>query len=148
MIISNLKNANRYGGIDEKVAACLKYAEKLDASTPCGRYDVCKDVYVNVMEYAPKGSAQATIETHKIYADLQLVLDGEEFMGYIDPRDMLPDIAYDGEKDIALWKGNIALLPLRSGDYALFFPGEPHAPSLYKKEGKVKKAVFKIKYES
>ena len=146
MIASNLKNSARYRNIDEKIAACIDYAAKLNGDTPCGRYDVAKDVYVNVMEYTPKPSSEATIETHNVYADLQLILSGEEFMGYISDKDVLPVQDYDKERDIAMWKGNIALIPLRAGDFALFFPGEPHAPSLYKTSGTVKKAVFKIKY--
>ena len=146
MIASNLKNAARYRNIDEKIAACIDYAAKLNGDTPCGRYDVAKDVYVNVMEYTPKPSSEATIETHSVYADLQLILSGEEFMGYISDKDVLPIQDYDKERDIAMWKGNIALIPLREGDFALFFPGEPHAPSLHKTSGTIKKAVFKIKY--
>ena len=148
MIISNLKNAARYQDIDEKIFSCIEYAAKLNGDTPCGRYDVAQDVYVNVMEYTPKPASEATIETHDVYADLQLVLKGEEFMGYISAEDILPVEAYDKERDIAMWKGNIALLPLRAGDFALFFPGEPHAPSLHKTMGTVKKAVFKIRYDN
>lgn len=146
MIISNLKNAARYAHIDEKIAACIEYAAKLNGQTPCGRYEVADGVYVNVMEYMPKASSEATIETHDVYADLQLVLSGEEFMGCISDKDVMPVTPYDKEKDIAMWKGNIALIPLRAGDFALFFPGEPHAPSLHKNCSAVKKAVFKIKY--
>ena len=146
MIVSNLENAAKYRNIDGKIAACVEYAAQLHADTPCGRYEVSEDVYVNVMEYTPKPSSEATIETHDVYADLQLVLSGEEFMGYISDKDVLPAVAYDKEKDIAMWKGNISLIPLRAGDFALFFPKEPHAPSLHKTSGTVKKAVFKIKY--
>ncbi|MDE6884461.1 MAG: YhcH/YjgK/YiaL family protein, partial [Clostridia bacterium] len=34
----------------------------------------------------------------------------------------------------------------QQGDWALFMPGEAHAPSLDKCGGKIKKAIFKIKY--
>ena len=80
MIVSNLENAAKYKNIDGKIAACVEYAAQLNADTPCGRYEVSEDVYVNVMEYTPKPSSEATIETHDVYADLQLVLSGEEFM--------------------------------------------------------------------
>ena len=77
MIVSNLENAAKYRNIDGKIAACVEYAAQLNADTPCGRYEVSEDVYVNVMEYTPKPSSEATIETHDVYADLQLVLSGE-----------------------------------------------------------------------
>lgn len=146
MIHDNLKNSAKYANIDDKIAACMKYAEQLDENTQCGRYDISEDVYVNVMTYEPKCVSDATIETHCRYADIQLILDGEEFMGYVSADDVLPLSEYDKERDIRMWKGNIALMPMRKGDFALFFPGEPHAPSLYKSSDKVKKAVFKIRY--
>ena len=94
----------------------------MNADTPCGRYEVSEDVYVNVMEYTPKPSSEATIETHDVYADLQLVLSGEYFMGYISDKDVLPAVAYAKEKDNEMWKGNISFITMRAGDLALFFP--------------------------
>ena len=147
MIVSDLNSAGRYAEADKKIAACIDRARKMDAQTECGRYDVCRGVFVNVMEYEPKSAEDAVFETHELYADLQLILSGEEYMGYAALDDLSQKSEYDGEKDIALWTGKAALLPLRAGEFAMFYPGEPHAPSLKKSAGKVKKAVFKIRYE-
>ena len=68
-------------------------------------------------------------------------------MGYAALGDLGQKGEYDGEKDIAFWTGKAALLPLRAGEFAMFYPGEPHAPSLKKSAEMVKKAVFKIRYE-
>lgn len=147
MIVSDLNSAGRYAEADKKIAACIDRARTLNAQTKCGRYDVCQDVYVNVMEYEPKSAEDAVFETHELYADLQLILSGEEYMGYAALGDLSQKSEYDKEKDIAFWTGKAALLPLRAGEFAMFYPGEPHAPSLKKSAGKVKKAVFKIRYE-
>ena len=99
------------------------------------------------MTYEPKPVQEATAETHNIYADLQLILDGTEWMGCADSAALIPLVPYDEGKDIALWKQkDLPLLPMRKGNWALFLPGEPHAPSLKMQEGTVKKAVFKIRY--
>ena len=162
MIYSDLKSGGIYAATDDKIALCLDYAPKLNADTPCGRYDISDDVFVNVMTYRPKPIEEAVAETHRRYADLQLILDGEEWMGCPDPEKLTvvtmgcPDpekltvvTPFEEEKDIALWKSSdIALLPMRKGNWALFMPGEPHAPSLRMQECTVKKAVFKIRYSA
>ena len=177
MIYSDLKSGGYCASIDEKIALCLTYAPSLNENTPCGRYELSEDVYVNVMSYEPKPVEDAVAETHRIYADLQLILAGAEWMGCADSAAMTPLASYDGAKDIALWlagaewmgcadsaamtplasydgakdialwqQENLPLLPMRKGNWALFMPGEPHAPSLKMQEGTVKKAVFKIRY--
>lgn len=147
MIYSDLKSGGYCAAIDEKIALCLAYAPSLNEDTPCGRYELSEDVYVNVMSYEPKPVEDAVAETHQIYADLQLILAGAEWMGCADSAAMTPLASYDGAKDIALWQQeNLPLLPMRKGNWALFMPGEPHAPSLKMQEGTVKKAVFKIRY--
>lgn len=147
MIYSDLKNGGIFAAVDDKIAQCLAYAPNLNADTPCGRYDLSADVYVNVMTYEPKPVEQAVAETHNRYADLQLILDGAEWMGCPDREAITIVTPYDAPKDIALWtQSNIPLLPMRKGTWALFMPGEPHAPSLKMQEGSVKKAVFKIRY--
>lgn len=147
MIYSNMKEGGRYA-FDDKIALCLEHAASLNEATPCGRYELSESVYVNVMSYSPKPVTTAEAESHLIYADLQLVLDGAEFMGCPDALSVTPLHDYDAVKDIAVWKvGQQALLPLRKGDWAMFFPGELHAPSLKMQEGEVKKAVFKIRYD-
>lgn len=149
MIFSDLKNGDFYAACDEKISACLAFAKKLGADTPCGRYEVTDDVFVNVMTYQPKPVCDAVAETHKRYADLQLILDGEEWMGCPDPEKLTVVTPFEEEKDIALWKSSdIALLPMRKGNWALFMPGEAHAPSLRMQECTVKKAVFKIRFSA
>ena len=147
MIYSDLKSGGFYAATDEKIALCLAYAPSLNENTPCGRYELNEDVYVNVMTYEPKPVQEATAETHNLYADLQLILDGAEWMGCADSAALIPLVPYDEGKDIALWKPkDVPLLPMRKGNWALFLPGEPHAPSLKMQDGTVKKAVFKIRY--
>lgn len=146
MIHSNMTTADYYKNIDEKIKICLEKAQEMDENTPCGRYDLAEGVYVNVMTYEPKATDCPICETHNNYADIQLILDGQEYMGYA-PLDMLTqDSEYIVERDIQFWKGKVALLPVRKGEWVLFLPHEPHAPSISIDGKTVKKAVFKIRY--
>lgn len=145
MIYSDGTNDKIYAEHDGAIAVCLKKAEELDSDTPDGRYDIADGIYVNVMTYSPKKPDEATAETHRDWADLQYLLSGCEYMGVPDVAKAEQISPYDAQRDIALWRAPVALLPLRERNWALFYPGEPHAPSLYNGCDKVKKAVFKIR---
>lgn len=147
MIYSKLSESF-YDNLDEKVALCLKKA-KATKDFALGREDLSDDVYVNVMTYEPRPKEGATAETHRRYADIQLILEGEELMG-VPIGELTPDTEYAPEKDIQILSGPFAFVTMKPGDWCLFMPGEGHAPSVRDPESgcnKVKKAVFKIRYK-
>lgn len=146
MIHTNLNQNDFYKNIDSKIALCLEKSKTIDENTPCGKYVINDEIYVNVTEYSPKPIEEATAETHNVYADIQLILSGEEYIGYAKTDLLTATTGYDKENDIQFWKGDLALLAMQKGDWALFMPHEAHAPALSKSGGKVKKAIFKIKY--
>lgn len=147
MIRADVSQNDFFKNIDDKIAICMQKAKDFNENTPCGRYELNDDVYVNVMTYEPKPLSEITIETHEKYADIQLILSGHEYMGYAPLDTLSPASDYDKIKDIRFWKGEVALLPTKKGDWTLFMPDEPHAPSLSIDGGQVKKAVFKIRYK-
>lgn len=147
MIYSKLADGF-YDDLDEKVALCMAFAKDENADFSLGRHDLADGVYVNVMTYEPRPKEGATAETHDDYADIQLILEGEELMGV--PVGKLTEVTpYSAEKDIAIWSGEYAYLTMKPGDWCMFMPGEGHAPSIRDDSTgcrQVKKAVFKIKY--
>lgn len=147
MIYSKLAD-DFYDGLDEKVALCMATAKDGKADFSIGRHELADGIFVNVMTYEPRPKEGATAETHDDYADIQLILEGEELMGV--PVGPLEEVTpYSAEKDIAIWKGDYAYLTMKKGDWCMFMPGEGHAPSIRDDSTdcrQVKKAVFKIKY--
>lgn len=87
-------------------------------------------------------------EIHQREADLQIMLSGSEIMRAAT-RDLgLQAKDYDADKDIAFIKGeSMVSYTACPGFFALFLPGEPHAPgiALTDTAEKAKKVVFKIK---
>lgn len=147
MIYSKLSD-DFYDDLDEKVALCMQKAKANGAELPLGRTDLADGVYVNVMTYEPRAKEGATAETHENYADIQLILEGEELMG-VPVGKLTAETEYSPEKDIRIWSGPFAYLPMKAGDWCMFMPGEGHAPSIRDDSTdcrQVKKAVFKIKY--
>ena len=105
---------------------------------PSCRYNIC--VYDTCEEHK-------SFEIHKKEMDVQIILDGSEFMTAA-PRDTIKNATvYDNDKDIHFVDGphNITFTA-EPGYFAIFLPGEPHAPGLAKEKSiKCKKVVFKIK---
>ncbi|MCI6952286.1 MAG: YhcH/YjgK/YiaL family protein [Spirochaetia bacterium] len=87
-------------------------------------------------------------EIHQREADLQIMLSGGEIMKAATRDLALQAQGYDANKDIAFVKGETMVsYTARPGFFALFLPGEPHAPgiALTDTAEKAKKVVFKIK---
>jgi len=108
-----------------------------------------KELFVRVMEYAPKPALENKFETHQIYADIQYVVSGIELM-QIAPTDSLTSLgAYDPTGDYEFYQADQAItdLVVRAGEFTYFYPGEAHRPAC-RYQGSlapVKKLVFKIK---
>lgn len=91
-------------------------------------------------------SAQRHTEYHREWADIQLVLAGEEIIN-ASPRSLAQP--GDEERKPDLFIAAVQALPvsirLAAGDFAVFLPGEPHqALCAASQPGQVRKAVFKI----
>lgn len=118
---------------------------------PSGKTIIDGDnVYVNRSSYIGKNIEDAKIEGHKNYLDLQLVIKGEEGMGYVDIRKegLSVTFPYDAVKDRANYAGKVdGIVNLRSGFFALVFPNDLHQPCIKTNDNMVEKAVFKIKID-
>ncbi len=112
-----------------------------------GRYELeGKDIFVMLSTVATQPVSQRRTEFHHDYLDIQLVLEGQEWIGIGPFNWVAPDIA--AEKPDAYYTSDLAAashLRLAPGDFAIFYPGEPHqALCTLEQPGTVRKAVFKI----
>jgi YhcH/YjgK/YiaL family protein len=79
--------------------------------------------YANLHEYETKPAADCVWEAHKYTIDLQVVLDGGEFVEHSPELDLVPQGEYDPEKERWLWKPreSSSRLHLTAGRFAVFF---------------------------
>ncbi|MBF0569905.1 MAG: YhcH/YjgK/YiaL family protein [Candidatus Omnitrophica bacterium] len=108
-----------------------------------------RELFVRPAEYDTKPAAEGKFETHRVYADLQYVVSGEELM-QVAPADALtPLVEYDSKGDYQFFKAAKAVSSfiVRADEFAVFWPGEAHRPSCSpgKDAVRVKKLVFKIR---
>ena len=104
--------------------------------------------YVNVFTYQTKKEADCCFEKHGKYIDIQVVLDGEEIIGFESEDKLSKTVDELAQKDYMLFSLNKEYdkSKLSRGDFVIFFPDEPHAPGIAANDeiSTVRKAVFKI----
>ena len=103
-------------------------------------------VRYNVFTYETKKDFPGEYEIHRKEADVQILLQGSEKMDIAKRTALTETEAYDEKKD-ALMVSGASLVSYHASDdtFAIFLPGEPHAPNLTDNTpATVKKVVFKI----
>ncbi len=120
----------------------LKAGKMSIAGAPAG-------VYANVEEYAPKKEAEARFESHVRMADIQIVLEGEEFIDVFPLDGSEAVVSSDTERDLTFYaeKRPAVRVRLQPGLFALVMPGEAHKPCIEAGAARVRKMVVKIPAE-
>jgi YhcH/YjgK/YiaL family protein len=117
-----------------------------------GRYEIeGSDLFATVDEYVPKRMEDARFESHRVYADIQVVVSGQEQIGLAPYDATVITVPYDEEKDIMFMSAAEAEDMIASpGRFFLFFPSDAHRPSVRVNENDsslVKKVVIKVKLD-
>ena len=86
----------------------------------------------------------ARLEAHRRYIDIQLVLDGDEQMGWKPLADCYnPMSEHSMEKDIGFFHDAPASwVSVPPDHFCIFFPEDAHAPLVG--TGQIRKVIFKI----
>ena len=146
MIFSNLSQSDRYAALHPLFPRAFEYMRNTDllALAP-GRYPIVgEQLFVIVENVAGRTREDAKLECHRNYIDIQLVLEGNDEMGWKALADCVdPASDYSAEKDIRFFRDApaswITTLP---GAFCIFFPEDAHAPLV--STGHIRKAIFKI----
>ena len=100
-------------------------------------------------------TTEGRYESHRLMADIQIVLDGEEecHVLSVEPEcpgtpALTPEVPYDADRDIVFYREKpeaAARVRLRPGLFALLLPHDAHMPGLARQTpGRVKKLVVKV----
>lgn len=93
-------------------------------------------------EYETKGQDEVPFEAHRIYWDLQVVMEGEEFIGYAPLASLEKVSEYEGTNDIAFYSGKGQMFKLERGMMMLLSPSDGHQPGV--KIGEAPSGIRKI----
>ena len=97
-------------------------------------------------EYDTKGEDEVPFEAHRIFWDLQIVMEGEELIGYA-PLESLEKVSeYDITNDIAFYAGKGQMLKLEKGMMMLLSPSDCHQPGVRSggAPSRIRKIVVKL----
>jgi YhcH/YjgK/YiaL family protein len=145
MIYDFLANAETYRHVKPGIATALEYLRKTDfTDVPNGKYELDGgNVYALVQRYQTKPLAGSVWESHRKFIDVQFVFRGEERFGYV-PLNQAPAVtqSYDDKTDALLYAPGAMTLPLKAGQFVVFYPQDIHGPCLA--ENDVPSAVIKV----
>ncbi len=153
MIHDHINNLSRYDlPYREEILAFLKANDPLSLVAPEIEING-RELFVRPSEYETKSPDKGKFETHRIYADLQYVVKGDEIMQTAPADALLPLTEYDVKGDYQFFLPTSDIRPqssdvlVRTGEFTIFFPGEAHKPCCHPAivPAKVKKLVFKIR---
>ena len=148
MIYDKIENLSVY--FDEnskfsKVEPVLK--EFLNAPFDSGKIEIDGDnMWCNVAKYNVEDNP-IKYEAHKEYADVQIMVDGEENIGWANFNECTVTEDFKEGCDIAFMDApNGQLFALRKGYFMVFFPEDAHAPCRKSENADfAHKLVFKVK---
>ncbi len=149
MILDSLASLPKYVQMHPHFAKVLEFIRRVNLDMlPPGRHEIDGDaIYVSVVETDLRKRNDARLEAHRRYIDVQVVLDGTETMGWT-PLAVCSRVnkPYAEPADIEFYEDEAsAWIPVRSGQMAIFFPQDAHAPLVG--DGRVRKLIFKVKVD-
>ena len=146
MILSALSQTSRYAALHPLFQQAFDYMRDTDLNALApGRYPIVGDELFAIVEQAPgKTKEMAKLEAHRKYIDIQLVLDGDERMGWKPLADCLNPVSeHSEEKDIRFFHDAPASwIAVPPDHFCIFFSEDAHAPLVG--EGQIRKVIFKV----
>jgi len=146
MILDTLNQANRYFTLHPLFAQAFEFLRGTDllALDPGIHTIDCEHLFAIVEDCAGRTRAEAKLECHRRYIDIQLVLEGVDEMGWKPLAECVdPETDHDDARDIRFFNDAPASwIATPPGSFCLFFPDDAHAPLV--SAGRVRKVVVKI----
>jgi YhcH/YjgK/YiaL family protein len=150
MICDHLKVSERYAGLGARFAAAFHYLQRAAAGDfSAGKTVIVPDeVWATVVEKPGRVPQAAGFEYHAQFADVHLCLRGRERIGWRENADGLTvRSAFNPADDFGLFAGTPEeFVPLAGARFAIFLPGELHAPLIA--DGELTKVCVKVRWDS
>ena len=146
MILDTLARADRYLALHPLFPRTFEFLRGTDlhALVPGQHTIQGEQLFAIVEACAGRTRAEAKLECHRRYIDIQLVLEGVDEMGWKPLAECLdPATDYDAARDIRFFNDAPASwIATPPGSFCLFFSADAHAPLV--SAGVIRKVVVKI----
>ena len=146
MIYDSLEHLEMYAARDPLLAAVCDFVKSRDLSAlEPGQITLRDGVYAIVSDNQTRAAGK--FEAHRRYADLQLVLEGDEIIECAPIEEMRGGEGYDAEGDAELFdcapEGAVQI-KLRKMQFLALYPQDAHKPLLRWRSDTSRKIIFKI----
>jgi len=146
MIHDSLKNKQSIENLHPLFAKAIEFIQNADfTQLEDGKHEIEGDkLFVAISTITGKNKAEAALETHNKYIDIQMPISGVETIGW-KAGDQLNEISkpYAEDKDITFFKDQpSSYTTIHPGEFAVYFPEDGHAPGIG--EGTIRKVVIKV----
>lgn len=147
MIYTEIAGIKRYHGLGEYMDKAVDYLSSHPLENlPAGHYEIGgRKVFLNVLDYETISEEGAFFEAHKKYADIHMVVTGEEIVGVSDLT-RVSIKSFDEERDLLEVEGPVEhYMKLVPGKALITLPEDAHKVKLaVGGPSAVKKAVIKV----
>lgn len=151
MIVDYIENISKYGDLVPE--SVLNFIAKLEGDYTSVFQGSKKKIideknYANFDVYSPKTIDLCRFEAHKKYADIQIMLNGEERIDIINTDGLSVSDEYDEQKDVMFFKPPEKAadkIVLSKGKFVLIYPYEAHCPQIKTTSDNVEKVVVKVR---
>ena len=132
MVFDRLKNAHLYYGLGPRFERALKFLKETPdlLSKEAGRYPIDgDDIFYLVRRYDSFRKAECKLENHLKYADIQYVLSGREYFGFVNVEGLRPKDPHS-ERDVYFFEdpGSCANVVLSGDSFVIAFSADAHMP--------------------
>ncbi len=131
MILDCLENAHLYYGCNPHLKTAFEFLKNNDPASLEGTVEIDGDrVYAMVIKVEGQGHEGAEIEIHRKYLDIQFCVGGVQEFGWKPAKDLEKVTKPFDEGDDYGFFGDEpdTWVPVRPGQYAIFFPEDGHTP--------------------
>ncbi|WP_176466389.1 YhcH/YjgK/YiaL family protein [Terribacillus saccharophilus] len=144
MIFDLRENLVEYNSLNPKIGNGLKKFNEIEIDYN-KRFEF-DGGYLFFQEGTTTHIDEGTFEAHKNYIDIQIVLDGSEYVAWAPIDQLEVDVAYNVEKDVVRLNGNPeTTMKINKGMAYICLPHDGHKALKYiDKATNYKKAVIKI----
>ena len=148
MIYTKRKNLHRYLGISQAMDTAIRHVLSADLTQLTkGRNEIDgNQTFVNRFDYQTMPQEQAIWEGHIQYADIHVLLSGQEMIG-VTNIDALKETIRKPEEDFVGFEGQVqSWFPMTTEDILIVYPEDIHKVKVIQDEScLVEKACFKFK---
>lgn len=143
MIVDHISNWRRYGfgpAWEEVMRWLEAYAPNGSVSNNSAQATMPEDgvhpvagAFINVATLTSRISSECRYEYHKRFCDVQMVLEGREWLFNAATTGLTPDGAFDTQSDVGFFSpapAEVSRVTLTPGTFALLFPWDAHLPAI------------------